>query len=188
MDEQVSEKIRGTKLRFSRVPPMPTRRLPTQQRERNPTQATEHNSHGKQLNRLLDAIEEQRDHLSRAESLLGCLQIAMEHGEDTPQDPYYPDVAQIAREMLKKTINALDPIRLPKPARSSIKEEFCALAGMHIAAEQRDVPMLLRASFTRFPWKRSLRIHRRNYSRPSAATDASRMLSALANSSGSVAR
>jgi hypothetical protein len=163
---------------------MPTRRLAAQRRDRDLARTTDHNSHGKQLNILLDAIEEERDHLSRTESLLGCLQIAMEHGDDTRQDPYYPDVAQIAREMVKKTINALDPIRLPKPARDRIKEEFCALACMHIAAGQCDVPLRLRTSFARFPWKRGLRIHRRNYSRPSAATDASRMLSASANSSG----
>jgi hypothetical protein len=144
---------------------MPTSRLPAKQRDLHPTPTTEQNFYGKQLNLLLETIEEERDYLWRAEALLGCLQIAMEHGDDMRQDPHYPHVAQIAREMVKKTINALDPIRLPKPARDGIKEEFCALDCLHIAAPLSEVPLLPRASLVRFARERGLRIHRRDYSR-----------------------
>jgi hypothetical protein len=65
---------------------------------------------------LLEAIEAERDNLSRAASVLGCLAIAMEHGERGHKGPYYPDVAQIALDMVRKSIGALDPINLPSGA------------------------------------------------------------------------
>jgi hypothetical protein len=46
---------------------------------------------------LHEAIETERENLSTAESVLGCLAIAMEYETDSINGPYYPDVAQLAR-------------------------------------------------------------------------------------------
>jgi hypothetical protein len=57
---------------------------------------------------LHDAIEIERDNLAKPESLLGCLAISMECESHSATGPYYPDVAQIAREMVRRSINGLD--------------------------------------------------------------------------------
>jgi hypothetical protein len=77
---------------------------------------------------LESAIEAERDNLSKAESLLGCLAIAMEHGawehEDEVVPPYYPDMARMARNLARQSINALDSLNLDKHlARRRIKEQ-----------------------------------------------------------------
>jgi hypothetical protein len=138
---------------------------------------------GTELNLLLKTIETERDNLSRAESLLGCLKIAMEYGESTHKGPYYPDVAQIAHEMLRKSINALDPINLPKPSRDKVLEEFSLRDCVPLVALLREVPLLPLQAFTKFSRHSSLRIHHRNYSR-SSAMNASNADSASANISG----
>jgi hypothetical protein len=61
---------------------------------------------------LHEAIETERDHLSKAESVLGCLAVAMEYETDSANRPYYPHVAQLAREMVRQSINSLDSIVL----------------------------------------------------------------------------
>jgi hypothetical protein len=63
---------------------------------------------------LHEAIEEERGNLSKTESLLGCLAISMEHETDTATAPYYPDVAGLARDLLKQSINRLDSLNLQK--------------------------------------------------------------------------
>jgi hypothetical protein len=162
---------------------MSARRFPIKHRRRNMGRSTLPTLSGKQLNLLFKAIETERDNLSRADSLLGCLIIAMEYGETTHKGPYYPDVAQIAHKMMRKSISALDPINLPNPSRDKVKEEFSAqdcappVAGLH------EVPLLPRPIFTAFPRQRSQRLHHRNYSR-SLARNASSMDSASANTSG----
>jgi hypothetical protein len=138
---------------------------------------------GTELNFLLKTIETERANLSRAESLLGCLTIAMEYGESTHKGPYYPDLAQIAHEMLRKSINALDPINLPKPSRDKVLEEFSAGDCVPPEAVLHEAPLLPRSVFTVFPRPSSLRIHHRNYSR-CAAMNASNADSAAANISG----
>src|ERR1700730_4183854 len=72
---------------------------------------------------LHDAIETERGNLSRAESLLGCLVIAMEYETDSINGPHYPDVAQLARELVRQSINGLDSLGLQKGLqRNKIKE------------------------------------------------------------------
>jgi len=137
---------------------------------------------GKQLNLLFKAIETERDNLSRADSLLGCLIIAMEYGETMHKGPYYPDVAQIAHEMVRKSISALDPINLPNPSRDKVKEEFSG-QDCRPAVGLQEVPLLPRPIFVAFPRQRSQRLHQRNYSR-SLTRNASSMDSASANTSG----
>src|SRR5882672_475442 len=71
---------------------------------------------------LHDAIEDERSNLSRAESVLGCLAIAMENETDSNR-PYYPDVAQLARDLVRKSINGLDSLVLQRHLlRDKIKE------------------------------------------------------------------
>jgi hypothetical protein len=72
---------------------------------------------------LHEAIENERSNLSKAESVLGCLAIAMENETDSVNRPYYPDVAQVARELVKKSINGLDSLVLQRRLlRDKIKE------------------------------------------------------------------
>jgi hypothetical protein len=161
----------------------PARRFSIKHRRRNPARSALPTISGTQLNRLLNAIETERDNLSRADSLLGCLEIAMEYGETTNKGPYYPDVAKIARAMVRKSIGALDPINLPSPSRDKVREEFSGKECAPPAATLHEVPLLPRPIFTTIPWHSSLRTHRRNYSR-SAARKASSRDSASANISG----
>jgi hypothetical protein len=72
---------------------------------------------------LYDAIETERANLSTAESVLGCLAIAMEYETDSIKGPHYPDVAQLARELLRKSINGLDSLALQQRLlRNKVKE------------------------------------------------------------------
>ena len=162
---------------------MPARRSSIKHRRLNTGESTFSTLSGMQLNLLLKAIETERDNLSRAESLLGCLKIAMEYGQMTHKGPYYPDVAQIAREMVRKSISALDPINLPSPSRDKIKEEFSAKNYAPLVARLHELPLLPRPIFIAFARQRSLRLHRRNYSRFSTRR-ASSMDSASANIPG----
>jgi hypothetical protein len=73
---------------------------------------------------LHEAIEIERDNLAKAESLLGCLAISMEYESQSATGPYYPDVAQIAREMVRRSINGLDSLALERVhLRNKVKEE-----------------------------------------------------------------
>jgi hypothetical protein len=162
---------------------MSARRFSNKHRRRNVGRSTFPTLSGRQLNLLLKAIETERDNLSRADSLLGCLIIAMEYGETMHKGPYYPDVAQIAHEMVRKSISALDPINLPNPSRDKVKEEFSAQDRAPLVAGLREVPLLPRPIFIAFPRQRSQRLHHRNYSR-SASRNPSSIDSASANTSG----
>jgi hypothetical protein len=133
------------------------------------------------LNRVLKAIETERENLSRTESLLGCLAIAMEYGDVSHEGPYYPDVAVMARQMVRKSINALDSINLPSPSRDKVKEEF-------LGVECAPGPILLelapihRADLA--PARRAvMRLHRRHYRR-AAMNLASSAASAVVNMPG----
>lgn len=72
---------------------------------------------------LHEAIENERSNLSKAESVLGCMAIALESETDSVNGPYYPDVAQLARELVRQSINGLDSLVLQKHLlRNKIKE------------------------------------------------------------------
>src|SRR6267154_3312727 len=72
---------------------------------------------------LHEAIEDERGNLSKAESLLGCLAIAMEYEADSVNGPHYPDVAQLARELVRQSINGLDSLVLQRRlSRNKVKE------------------------------------------------------------------
>jgi hypothetical protein len=75
---------------------------------------------------LHEAIEIERDNLSKAESLLACMVVSMEYTTDPLTGPYYPAVAQIARELVERSINGLDPLILrQRLVRNKIEEGFC---------------------------------------------------------------
>jgi len=76
---------------------------------------------------LHEAIETERGNLSKAESVLGCLAISMEHEADTADRPYYPDVAQLARELIRQSINRLDSLVLQRRLLKNRVEEVSAL-------------------------------------------------------------
>jgi hypothetical protein len=76
--------------------------------------------------RLHEAIEVERDNLSKAESLLACMVVSMEYVTDPIAGPYYPAVAQIARELVERSINGLDPHVLRQRLQlNKVEEEFC---------------------------------------------------------------
>jgi hypothetical protein len=63
---------------------------------------------------LLKAIDAERGNLGRAISVLQCLEVALEHGEDFHSGPHYVEVAQVAISMIAKSVDALDEFNLPK--------------------------------------------------------------------------
>jgi len=72
---------------------------------------------------LHEAIETERGNLSKAESVLGCLVVSMEYEPDSVNKPYYPDVAQLARELIRQSINGLDSLTLQQRVlRNKIRE------------------------------------------------------------------
>jgi hypothetical protein len=86
---------------------------------------------------LHEAIENERSNLSRAESVLGCLAMAMEIETDIADRPYYPDVAQLARELVRQSINGLDSLVLQRHLlRDKIKEcpDLADMQGAYAAA------------------------------------------------------
>jgi hypothetical protein len=103
VDKYGSKGIRGRKRKTAGRP-----------RETDGVAAAEH---------LHESIEIERDNLSKAESVLGCLAIAMEYETDAVNRPYYPDVARIARDMVRRSINGLDPLLLRQRLRNKIEEE-----------------------------------------------------------------
>lgn len=103
---------------------------------------------------LHEAIEKERSNLSRAESVLGCLAISMENETDSVSGPYYPDVARLAREMVRRSINGLDSLELQRHIlRNKIKEEpRLAVEGAYAAVrsvESIEVRLLV-AAFPRY--------------------------------------
>jgi hypothetical protein len=83
---------------------------------------------------LQEAIEAERGNLAKAESVLGCLTIALEYGDtESTSGPYFPDVAEVARDLVRRSINGLDSLELERHlARDRVKEvselitELCA--------------------------------------------------------------
>ena len=54
----------------------------------------------------------------------------MEYKDDPLTGPYYPAVAQIARELVERSINGLDPLVLrQRLLRDKIEEAFCMSFG-----------------------------------------------------------
>jgi hypothetical protein len=107
------------------VSTMTTRQIASKQRKRKRKSGSAEHVYGVPVPKgLHDAIEAERGNLSKAESLLGCLMIAMEYETDSMTAPYYPDVAQVARDLVRQSINGLDSLVLQQRLlRNKIKEE-----------------------------------------------------------------
>ncbi|HEX3950282.1 MAG TPA: hypothetical protein VHW95_10575 [Steroidobacteraceae bacterium] len=76
---------------------------------------------------LHEAIEAERDNLCKVESLLGCMVVSLEYKDDPLDGPYFPAVAQLARELVARSIDGLDPgVLRERLLRNKIEEVFCA--------------------------------------------------------------
>ena len=74
---------------------------------------------------LREAIAAERDNLSKVESLLACMVVSLEYQNDPHDGPYYPAVAQLARELVARSIDGLDPFVLrQRTLRNKIEEVF----------------------------------------------------------------
>ena len=59
--------------------------------------------------RLRDMIQAELGNLGRLESVLRCLAHSMEYqSSDDPASPYYPDIAEVACDLLKRSLVDLD--------------------------------------------------------------------------------
>jgi hypothetical protein len=76
----------------------------------------------KALEQLYEVIDVQRENLAKLDSLLGCLAIAMEYGSEAERLPYFPDVAQMARELVQQSMRSLDPVAMRQRAPNKVKE------------------------------------------------------------------
>jgi hypothetical protein len=75
---------------------------------------------------LHEAIAAERDNLSKVESLLACMVVSLEYQNDPLDGPYYPAAAQLARELVARSINGLDPFVIrQRILRNKIEEVFC---------------------------------------------------------------
>ena len=74
---------------------------------------------------LHEAIELERDNLSKVEALLACMATSMECQSNLPSSPHYPDVVQVARELVERTIDGLDPFTLKRRLLNKVEDEFC---------------------------------------------------------------
>lgn len=62
---------------------------------------------------LQEAIDNERSTLAKAESILRCLKISLTFDADERvQRPYYPDIAEIACNLLRQALNGLDEVNL----------------------------------------------------------------------------
>jgi hypothetical protein len=74
---------------------------------------------------LQEAIEAERDNLCAAESLLACMAVALEYLDDPLKGPYFPPVANLARELVARSIDGLDPgVIRERLLRNKIEEAF----------------------------------------------------------------
>jgi hypothetical protein len=75
---------------------------------------------------LHEAIEAERDNLCKVEALLGCMVVSLEYKDDPLDGPYFPSVAELARELVAKSIEGLDAgVLRERLLRDKIEEVFC---------------------------------------------------------------
>ena len=85
---------------------------------------------------LQEIIEAERGNLAKADSILACLILAMEYSGEAPHReagslaPYYPDVAQIARDLVRGVIHRLDSLYLQQRLERDKIAEPDGLAAM----------------------------------------------------------
>lgn len=66
------------------------------------------------FNALVEAIEEERSRLGRADVVLECLCLALMYVEEDPtaRTPDFSDVARVAQELVNSAINNLDSVQI----------------------------------------------------------------------------
>jgi hypothetical protein len=75
---------------------------------------------------LHEAIEAERDNLSKVEALLACIAVSLDYRNDPLEGPYFPAVTQLARELVARSIDGLDPgVLRERLLRNKIEEVFC---------------------------------------------------------------
>ena len=86
---------------------------------------TEHDSHSTTVasTPIQDAIETERARLMSAEAILHCVVVAMNESEgDGAQTPNYQAAIEVARELVVRTIDQLDSVRVkPLLGRSGLQ-------------------------------------------------------------------
>jgi hypothetical protein len=92
-----------------------------------PDDAQHRNEYGVPVpKRLREAIQAERDNLCKAESLLACMAVSLEYQDNPLHGPYFPAVAQLARELVARSIDGLDPgVLRERLLRNKIEEVFC---------------------------------------------------------------
>jgi hypothetical protein len=148
---------------------------------------------------LQEMIEEERGNLAKADSILVCLILAMEYGAEAPHReggsvaPYYPDVARIARDLVRGAIHRLDSLHLQqqlerdKIAEPGLTVVPCGPAHLTVVEIRRHEPGSGSGNGRRLGRLPGLRLHRRVY-RGETSSAGARRASASANMSGGVAR
>jgi hypothetical protein len=145
---------------------------------------------------LQEIIEAERGNLAKADSILACLILAMEYGAEAPHReggslaPYYPDVARIARDLVRGAIQRLDSLYLQQRLeRDKIAEPDGLTVVLRCPAHLTVVEMRRRepepgsGNERRLGRLPGLRLHRRLYRGETSSTGA-RAASASANISG----
>jgi hypothetical protein len=80
---------------------------------------------------LAEALELERENLAKAESVLACLAVSLQHDTDPLSRPNYPGVAQVARELVARSIDGLDPFVLKQRLRDKVQEDEFLLPFTH---------------------------------------------------------
>ena len=74
--------------------------------------AIEH-SNAAALDPIRDAIEAERGRLMNAETILHCTVLAMNERDcDDPDGPYFQNIVDVARDLVRQSINGLDSVHL----------------------------------------------------------------------------
>lgn len=71
-----------------------------------------------------DLIEEERERLMRAHSVLDCVLVAMDDDDSMPtHGPHYPSLIEIARDMVNESIGQLDATNLQSAREKEEQDE-----------------------------------------------------------------
>jgi hypothetical protein len=76
--------------------------------------------------RLQEMIQAELRNLGRAESVLRCLALSMDYEPLNPESPYYPDVVEVAGDLVKRSLVDLDVLYdgyIPNPLLAARKIE-----------------------------------------------------------------
>jgi hypothetical protein len=86
----------------------------------NPDDTKPQNENVSLITPLEEALEEERTQLMLANSMLGCLQIALDPEAITVTPPvYFPEVLELARQFINKSVRRLEYDEIRRLAHSS---------------------------------------------------------------------